>query len=654
MKGKLITAFAALLFIFGLSGWYSISQLSEIRSQIHFQNERVDEKQHAYELKASVQSMNNIFAGYIISRNEELAAAYNKEKATFLQQVEQLVEKAESAEERKASQQLKTVSTEFVGNFDRAKELLGDKTLAPNFLNNELIRVYQTSEAHQQYIFELVDGFVSIFSAKAEASIAASEQLISDSSRVSQSSIVVVMIIAAAIGFLIIRSFIRQIQSIQQSVEQLALGDFRAKINARRKDELGRLSDHIDHMADRISSMMVHTKQIASSLQEQATSFHQFTQAASGSHANIVNAMEEISMGANQQAVQADRSASSVHELGHQLHEVKSFANMVKQSEKEVSSSVNTGSETIRQLQESAEHSDQEMAQVGSSLSELLQASQQIGGIIRAITDISNQTNVLALNAAIEAARAGQHGRGFSVIAEEVRALSVQTNQSSKSVSKTIEQLQQQIELVGNRLEGARSSLQTQNSLVHEAHRSFDAIWEAVNAIGTQIDEVDQRMDTALKQNERFVDSLQQVAAIAEETAAGVEEITSTTIEQNESVNRVAHGAARMNQMAAELFSELERFQLPEEQGIDTLEEKLQPPTERMEPHDSKAEEGKYEDASLNTSDAASDQLPAEDKQEERSDEEKEASMKAAEEPSADGAESQNQDSKKPKELVSV
>lgn len=229
---------------------------------------------------------------------------------------------------------------------------------------------------------------------------------------------------------------------LQDALRQIADGDLRQQINSPYNDELGRLSYHFDHMVTRVREMLRQTLSVASSLADYSHSFQQSSSITADTNQDIVRTIQEISVGADQQAVQSEQSAVLLQELEREVDEITDHTDAMLTTSETANHNTRRGSETVTALQQISRHSRDSIGRVYQALEKLVEQSQDITRITNSITEISKQTNILSLNAAIEAARAGASGKGFAVIADEVRHLSVQTKDSSIHISEIIHELQ--------------------------------------------------------------------------------------------------------------------------------------------------------------------------------------------------------------------
>jgi methyl-accepting chemotaxis protein len=344
----------------------------------------------------------------------------------------------------------------------------------------------------------------------------------------------------------------------------MAAGDLRQQINSSSLDELGQLSQSFDHMTKQVRLMLGHTQHIASSLSEHAHSFHSFSQVTASANADVLKAIHEISSGTDEQATVSERSSMLIAELETEILHISQYTDLMKNTSMDASSNTRKGTSSIHELKEASEHSQQILKKVNEAMETLSSSSIQISKITRSITEISTQTNVLALNAAIEAARAGEHGKGFSVIADEVRGLSKQSNESSKMIEQITTMLQHQILDLQLIMGDAREYTVTQNNKVGETLNSFEGIEQSMQAITSQIEQIHDKIDQARIKNEKLVESVQLVAAIAQETASGVEEVNSTSIQQNDSILRIVEESDDILSLSQKLFEEISKFRIDE------------------------------------------------------------------------------------------
>ncbi|WP_461480225.1 methyl-accepting chemotaxis protein [Paenibacillus sp. PvR052] len=568
MRTKLIMAFSFITILFAGVSAFNLLQVDSIRQQFQYQNEQTDKQKLALQLKQQANSLASIYAAYVLTKQPELVDQYNSEREGFYRSVESLALTASNADERNWSAKLTNTSKEFTGTFDKAQQIVGN-TLQPQVIDHQLKSTYKESELFKEYIFELVDHFNEAYNQYALMAVSSTDRQLNDSARFAILTPLLVMMISTVTAFLLIRSFMRPIQRLQRAVKQVAEGDLRHKINSSSQDELGKLSQSFDLMIDQIKEMLANTQTIASSLSEHSRSFQEFSGATASANKDIVRAIEEISSGSEEQARYSEDSAFIINDLTKEIREISDYTGLMQSKSREAAFNTHSGTQSMEGLKSAVEQSEEVLHQVYLTMETLSGSSAKIGRIVGTITEISTQTNVLALNAAIEAARAGVHGKGFFVIAEEVRLLSAQTNESSKSITLIVQSLLVHMREMEASLNNVKQSFDLQNGRMNESMRAFSDIRVSMDGLSGHIEQIHTLIAAAEDKNDKLVTSVQHVAAIAQETAAGVEEVNSASQQQDAAIHRIASQSDDILSLAQRLFDEINHFKISDMSGIE-------------------------------------------------------------------------------------
>ncbi|CAH6898386.1 methyl-accepting chemotaxis protein [Vibrio sp. 99K-1] len=273
---------------------------------------------------------------------------------------------------------------------------------------------------------------------------------------------VVVTLFAAAIGYHIAHSVREPLTRILKTLEGLTEGDMTQRIDIRYNNEFSRVSGHINTLADNLHNILVKLNDASDDLTKTA-SVNQKTSS-------------ETQAQLNNQREQTATVATAMTEMSHSVQEVANSAQssltMVQQVETASESGrqiMNTNISTINQL-------ETRLTESVSAVGELQQMSSQIGSILDVIRGIAEQTNLLALNAAIEAARAGEQGRGFAVVADEVRVLAQKTTQSTAEIETMISNLQSSSKTASNVIESCMSDMDMSVQQASNANSAMEEI----------------------------------------------------------------------------------------------------------------------------------------------------------------------------------
>ena len=231
-------------------------------------------------------------------------------------------------------------------------------------------------------------------------------------------------------------------------------------------------------------------------------------QTLSGALENLSKVSSELLEGANAQSENVEKSTEAMMDISSGIQQIASNAENVSHTSTTTLQTVADGSKAIETVIGQMESIHQKVENLSNVITDLSNYSREIGNIVKTITDISGQTNLLALNAAIEAARAGEHGKGFAVVADEVRKLSEQAASSTSQISKIVSTIQESISKSVEYMNEGKVEVTNGIRIVNDAKHSFEVIQSDINDVSQQIIEV---------------------SAAVQELSAGTEEIRKIT-----------------------------------------------------------------------------------------------------------------------------
>jgi methyl-accepting chemotaxis protein len=349
---------------------------------------------------------------------------------------------------------------------------------------------------------------------------------------------IAIMIVAIGLSIFIARRMTKTIlsplQKIAEVIEAMSEGNLTKRIEVRWKDEIGNIASHLNVFAEKLW-----------------TTFIQFSKGsivASGTATLLDNASRQMTSGIEDTVIQVNSVATASEEMSTTSSEIaQNCVSATKSSEKANGAAV-TGETVINETVAVMDRINSIVKASSKTVGSLGERSDQIGEIINLINDIADQTNLLALNAAIEAARAGEQGRGFAVVADEVRKLAERTTEATKQIGQTIKAMQTETkQAVVSMEEGVKAvEIGTQ-----DARKSGDALKDILKQINMVTSEISQ-----------IAVASEQQTATANEVAQNIQRISESMEETARNVSENADAASQMAQLSAELKILIGQFKL--------------------------------------------------------------------------------------------
>jgi methyl-accepting chemotaxis protein len=247
--------------------------------------------------------------------------------------------------------------------------------------------------------------------------------------------------------------------------------------------------------------------------------------------------------------------------LAHAIEKTVDGAVKLKSYTHEVSKSNAEGLAQLNALNERFEVTSKTNEQLNENVNNLTVKSSLIVQITSTIYQIAEQTNLLALNAAIEAARAGEAGRGFAVVADEIRKLAEETSKSTTQIDAIIKEILDEINKTQGNMENSTAAIEDSNEVLKLVQRAFDTIKVSMDQTIGQLENISENIDQVSDNKDEVTSSIHGISAITEENAAAAEEIAATMDTQNELMKQIQDNSEDVKKIAVALAEIVRRFQ---------------------------------------------------------------------------------------------
>ena len=374
-----------------------------------------------------------------------------------------------------------------------------------------------------------------------------------------------VIIIALLVG--VISTFTlnisKAIDQMKDFANKLAEGDFaKCEFNINREDEIGSLGRALVSMRDRLRDVI---SKVSSSAQMVAASSEELTASSdesSQSSAQIIKVITDVAMGADKQVLSVETALGTVERIVKEIDNMsKSSAEMAGKAS-EMAEKAGVGNQIVNKAIGQMDSLGKSVDTSSVLIGQLGERSKEIGEIVNTISGIAGQTNLLALNAAIEAARAGEHGRGFAVVADEVRKLAEQSQVSAKHISELIGKIQNDTQSVVQSMNVGTTEVKAGAEAVNNAGTIFRDIYKMIGEVNREIIATQKAVEEMIKASNEADVAVMEIEEISKKTAEGTGTASAVTEEQSATIQEVAGASRALAELAQELQKLVNSFKI--------------------------------------------------------------------------------------------
>ncbi|WP_397536454.1 methyl-accepting chemotaxis protein [Rummeliibacillus pycnus] len=373
----------------------------------------------------------------------------------------------------------------------------------------------------------------------------------------------VILIVSTIIAIFTARTIIKPINRVMYQLDQIAKGNLTVEpLTTDLRDETSRLTKSSNDLLSRLTFLMKKVKSDAEILSSHSEELHQSANEVSEGSDQIAVTMNEIANSAESQANNAVNMSNKMDQFTNQIINVTHNGQDIHLNSESALAMTIKGSQLMDSSINQMATIDAIVKDSVDKVHHLYDQSKEISKLVLVIQEISDQTNLLALNAAIEAARAGEHGKGFAVVADEVRKLAVQVSSSVSDITDIVSSIQNETGSVVASLVNGYEEVEKGTAKIKTTGETLKIIDDSVTQVNASIVNISKSLDEILVESEHMTKLVEETAALSEESAAGIQQTSASVEQSNSSIHEVTKSADALARTAEDLMNIVSNYQL--------------------------------------------------------------------------------------------
>ncbi|CQR46765.1 Methyl-accepting chemotaxis protein McpC [Paraliobacillus sp. PM-2] len=370
------------------------------------------------------------------------------------------------------------------------------------------------------------------------------------------STLVGVIIVSILLAKMIAKPLIQ----LKNKARTIAEGNLTDKVAIRGRGEVRQLSQAMNQMTDHLREAISYTKKASNRINEQSNALKDICYNLKDGSEQLTSTTQEMAAGADEQATSSAQIATAGKSFDNKVKQVKKNADELKISSQEVSESAIKGNRQVNHTMEQMDTINTNVKNAVDNVKELEKQSKAVSELTSVINKITEQTNLLALNAAIESARAGESGKGFSVVANEIKKLAEQVSVSAIDIAQVMSKMQQESNRLQQSLKHTYEQADKGVQDIKESASYFSTIMNEVEGMNNHITLVAENLELIELNSNEMNKGMEQIASVSQENAANIEETTAAIQQQKDAVDYLTNQSNILEDLSAELKNIITKF----------------------------------------------------------------------------------------------
>ena len=364
---------------------------------------------------------------------------------------------------------------------------------------------------------------------------------------------IIAFVIGIGIALSVTASMTKEIKKVSGHMKDVAGGDLTDRIDVKKKNEFGDLENNFNNMVENMAVLIKGVEEKSGVIVDASAKIAGVSKSTTETVGQVSEAIQSVAVGASGQADSTQTATQEVENLADRLKETKAYVTDISEMSVETQKLSNKGLTIVDELITKGQRSIDNSKISKAVVSEMVSSIEKINFISDAITEITEQTNLLSLNASIEAARAGESGKGFAVVADEIRKLAEQSQQSTDEIKQIVNEITIKSQQVEQTMDESVGIIEEQNVSIKDAKELFNTISDSVNGLKEGLDNITQLNEAMDTNRNNVVSKMEDVAAVATETAAASEEVTASAVDVEQTMHDLNEFTVELDNIAEKI-----------------------------------------------------------------------------------------------------
>lgn len=562
IRGRIIVAFSVLMAIILVMQILSYVNITKLQTSLRdFSDENLTQQMQINSLASDIAKLSSHEQTYLLTGDDKYLQLFEDTQEIINNNLKTVQSSLENHEE-----ELKLVGMiqQFYSNYLSYSKSTIEVRQKYGYDNAAKMFKSSGSQSFKSYIDENTEKLIVILQERNEEILKELEQF-ALASKISFFILAAgAMVLTISLGYILSKSIRRNTIAINNSILDIAQagGDLTRRVHVKTKDEFAEIACSTNILIESITKLIKRVSNLAESVSGSSEELMALADENARTIDSIANSTQDIAGDSHEILSSIGKAANEMQKLEHSMYELNSKALEVQHAATAMQQAAHLGSDSVTQSSNVMLEIEETMASTSATVENLGRKSDDITSIISTITAIAEQTNLLALNAAIEAARAGEHGRGFAVVADEVRKLAEQSQRAASEVSTIVSSIQSEVNSIITQNQTGVQKVIRGVEVTNETTDSLQNILQQTEKTSAILATMVTQIEQTLTNSQDVTSSFVHVSTIAENTAINTEKSAAAATQGSASMQEINASAVELASQADDLRSVVGQFKI--------------------------------------------------------------------------------------------